>query len=566
MKLTIENLLIHEHLEIDLQPGVNVVTGENSAGKSSVALTLSALAARHANPAQLGPNEYRDYIRDGSKEGQATLDTLKGVLTWNPLHKSVESDLIQETTALSVPHAVGIVDFTAKRPQKDLAALWESTFLPANPRSLLDGKIPAHHMDAIVAEIDRNGWPSACAVYEGKRREAGTRWSTATGAGRYSEKKASQWVPPKWRMDLEGQSLDSLQVRFQDRKDVLDALKTARAVSQAEIDRANEIVKEKLPPMEKRVADIRVERDDKQAALDGLRAEKRGYQQRLDSYQADIINSQKILQASAPFVCPSCETGLYHEDKRLHVWVEPDGSATETAQFTIASSKTSIQELEVALKESATFEKTITDDVSKLSKELADIEAECRALRTHAHVAGLQATDPVNPHELTKAESAKEEAREDLEAKVAAIDARREYDNIIELDMLCKSLSPDGVRHQEMQRVVGYVNVALGKIQKHSEWGLVEVGNEYGIKYDGRSSALRAANERLKVQFSMQIAFALLCKSSMVVLDAVDLLQDSSRAGLEVLVLALIDKNPHMVVVLCGTNVTGTEWPTTELK
>ena len=201
-----------------------------------------------------------------------------------------------------------------------------------------------------------------------------------------------------------------------------------------------------------------------------------------------------------------------------------------------------------------------------MSKELADIEAECRALRTHAHVAGLQATDPVNPHELTKAESAKEEAREDLEAKVAAIDARREYDNIIELDMLCKSLSPDGVRHQEMQRVVGYVNVALKKVQEHSGWGIAEVSDAYSIKYAGRAVPMCAANEKLKVQYAMQIAFALLCKSSMVVLDAVDALQDSSWEGLQLLLLRLAEKNPHMLVVICGTNVTGTEWPTTELR
>ena len=487
-------------------------------------------------------------------------------MTWNPLNKSVESDLIQETTALSVPHAVGIVDFTAKRPQKDLAALWESTFLPAGPRSLLEGKIPDHHLDAIVAEIARNGWPSACAVYEGKRREAGTRWSTATGAGRYSEKKAAKWVPPKWRMDLEGQSLDSLQVRFQDRKDVLDALKTARAVSQAEIDRGNEIVKDKLPPMEKRALEIQAERNDKQAALNGMRVEQRGYRSKLDSYQADIVNSQGILQAVAPYTCPACEAGLYHADKRLHVWVEPDGSATETAQFTIASSTTAIQELEVALKESATFEHTLADDVARLSKELEDNFAEGKALRAHAQAAGLQATDPVNPHELTKAESAKEEAREDLEAKVAAIDARREYDNIIELDMLCKSLSPDGVRYQEMQRVVGYVNVALRKIQEHSGWGLAEVSDAYSIKYAGRAVPMCAANEKLKVQYAMQIAFALLCKSSMVVLDAADALQDSSWEGLRLLLLRLAEKNPHMLIVVCGTNVTGTEWPTTELK
>ena len=84
MKLTIENLLIHEHLEIDLQPGVNVVTGTNSAGKSSVALTLSALAARHANPAQLGPNEYRDYIRDGSKRRASHPGHAQGCLDVEP--------------------------------------------------------------------------------------------------------------------------------------------------------------------------------------------------------------------------------------------------------------------------------------------------------------------------------------------------------------------------------------------------------------------------------------------------------------------------------------------------
>ena len=569
MKLSISNILLHEHLEIDLHPGVNIVTGQNSAGKSSVAVALAALAAQEANPMHLPATDRKLYLRDGSHDGQASLTVTSQNygLCWSPVHLSVTSTLTKDPKALSAPHAVGLSDFVVKRTEPERAKLWEDLFLPANPKHILQGYIPEAHLDSMMKEIERNGWKSAMAVYEEKRKAAKARWQTVTQGGRYSDEKAAHWVPKTWREDLEGESLESLQAKLQDRVDVVSQLISCQAVSQAEIDRARGIRDHDIPEANKNIAALRTRAEELQKEHGQKSADIKATKSVIEMCQTEITNAETIVNAKPQFECPVCHSGLSHANGTLHVWECASEEHMTMAHEKIGQQKGESVKMQTLLHQQNTEFKVMVDTFSKIRAEIYGYEGQVTQLESQSVMADSKAVTGASDHDMMKAQTAREEARQDVEAKEAMIEAKRAFDNVIELDVMVKALSPTGARYTEMQKSLTLAQKGLDRIAALSGWGLVVVSPNYSIKYNGRPVQLCAVNEQLKTQISLQVAFALICKSTMIVLDAVDLLQDDSWTGLESLMRRLCEKNPHMVVVLCGTNLRplNTAWPVTVL-
>lgn len=77
-KIIIDNFMAHEHTELDLGPGVTILTGANNTGKSAVVEALRCLATnpdRNPNPAM--------YIRHGEKEARVSVEVDDGTrIVW----------------------------------------------------------------------------------------------------------------------------------------------------------------------------------------------------------------------------------------------------------------------------------------------------------------------------------------------------------------------------------------------------------------------------------------------------------------------------------------------------
>ena len=78
--LTIENLFNYEDFEYPINPGITLITGKNSAGKTNIASTIAALVAHYNNPLHLDAGSLKAYVMDGQQEGMASL----GDITWSP--------------------------------------------------------------------------------------------------------------------------------------------------------------------------------------------------------------------------------------------------------------------------------------------------------------------------------------------------------------------------------------------------------------------------------------------------------------------------------------------------
>ena len=566
MDLTVHKLLNHRHLEVHLRPGVNVVTGKNSAGKTNVATILAALSTQTGNPLLLSAAEKSKYVTRQETEGHATLRwDGKKKATWYPLQLGVSLSgpgKDKEVQPLSIAHAVGLVDFLEKRPAKERAKVFESLFPPPSPASLLEGKLPDYQLESVVQEIERNGWDSALAIYEHKRREAKDAWQKITGAGRYSDKKGANWVPGDWRMELAGASLDSLQADLQNAKDVVAQLVAQEAISLVNIAEARKVKYEEIPAKEAE----RVEAVKEELAISAVIEEQKLEIIRIhDLIALTVDNIDKlsaILNEGPDFTCPVCNTGLVEcqKDEVLKVWKEtkPEELAEaheqrEALRKTLkdAQNKRDIVQLEL----DAQYNKC-----KAASNVVMRIVGEKQSLHQRAGLADVQPAEGASQLELNKAEEARDAILKDVEAKDMMNKATRAHNNVVELDATCQLLSAQGARWQQGQGVVGVINKTLANMSTTAGWPAVVVDPEYSISINDWPLALTAENDRLKAQILLQLAFARVYKPCrMIVLDALDKLYDESWDGLVNLLnrysARMLKERTDIKIVLCGTNL-----------
>lgn len=582
MKLTVANVLKHRAFTHEFPPGITIVSGINSSGKTNVAIIMAALVTHQGNPLHLSAAERTCYLTRGVQEGSATLRAADAERQWFPLNMSV--DIVETATEgpgtrlpLAPPHTVGLIDFIAKRAPKERADVYESLFPPPDPATLLRGKIPDYQLDAVVDEIRRGGWDAALAIYEGKRREAKQVWQETTGVGRYSAKKGANFVPVHWRVELAGESLDTLRATLQNAKDALAMLSTQEAIEQEKITQARAIKYDQIPLKEKELAEAKTTRDGYVKTVAELGQTITGYDRKIRECEATIQRCDALLRASPKYRCPTCDAGLTYTAKTdtITLWQEPAPDEVQQAHAELERAKDFIEQHRTdryrhQLQHDADHN-FLTASVAVVQR----IDGELAVLHSQTALADVEARPGANPLDITRAEERRDEAVKDLEAKQMMVEATRAHNNVVELDAVCETLSAQGARWEQTQSVVLHLNDALRKICTVARWDVVQVSSDYTVQYGGWPVALCAENERLKTQLAIQLAFTMIyAPASVVVLDAVDKLQDDAWQGLiDVLgrfETKLRESRPELRILLCGTNIhhklKEASWPTLNLE
>jgi hypothetical protein len=78
----------------------------------------------------------------------------------------------------------------------------------------------------------------------------------------------------------------------------------------------------------------------------------------------------------------------------------------------------------------------------------------------------------------------------------------------------------------------GFNRTQLAPLAAAADWSPVTVDPDMAIAYGGRAHALLSTSEQYRVRAVLQLALARLDKSAMVVLDAADVLDGTTRSGL----------------------------------
>ena len=200
-RLKIENLLGVQRAEIELE-GIVEVVGLNASGKSSLAVCAQALLAHDQNPLSVPATQAaRVYVHDGEDEGLAEIEGVE----WRPGKGLTVTD---GAVPLSRPEAVGLVDYTGKRSEKERLASLQSSLLPPYSEIIdaieerLLAYMPKRDVEGLLKMIEERGFDAAGAVYAERGRESKRQWNEITGRT-YGVKVASDWRPDGWLADMD---------------------------------------------------------------------------------------------------------------------------------------------------------------------------------------------------------------------------------------------------------------------------------------------------------------------------------------------------------------------------
>ena len=567
MKLRIENLLCHKNLEIDFKEGVNLVTGKNSSGKTSIAMILAAVTSGDQNPLNLSVTQKKSYISDGCTEGSAFMD---GV-TWNPT-RGITSPT--QTTPYTRPHAVNLVNFTSPVALKARSEIWEGLFLPKNPRALLkkNWTLSARQLDVVVKKIEDNQgeWSSAQKIYEDQRKEAKRRWNSITGKT-FGTKVAAAWVPDGWSIELDGKSEAELQEKITEARDMQTSATAKIVVKMSEVQRARQQRDEVIPQMEKELINLTkklVQASEKSTDAAEKHAER---QEQVIQNRTIKTSMDDFLSRTAPAQCPSCSAPLYVElNGTVLLWETPSQEELDEARAKQSDARAALSVDGPILPMLEETKRNAAERLRRLENGIYAAKQEIVKAKKQCVLADKQPTaldqEMVNS-EKNKAENMLDEAKKTLVAFQNYHQAKKEFDNVRHLEYIIQLLGPNGIRSKIMQDVLSRVKVILVRAAEITGWMPVSISMDYAISSGGRPIALTASNEKLKAQWLMQIVVAMLTNSNWLVLDNVDILKDESWDGLVNLVNRLVEKRKGLRLVLCGTSVRKPDalWSVTDL-
>lgn len=553
-ELSIQNLLVFQEFHAEISPGVALITGENYTGKSSLGYILAALTSHDTNPAGLSAAEQKRYVNDRATEGEAWLACDGQRVGWSPTQ-----GITAEAERLSVPHAVGVVDFTrARRNAKDRAELWERLFVPDNPEALLKPVWPLsqRQLTTTLERIRTRSWKDARTIYEDQRKEAKRDWEQATGK-RYGVRVAASWLPVGWRPELEGNSRGDLVGNWDKAREELDAAKMVHAVDGTKIAEAKRVRDEQIPEIRQRV-------DSLGAKTNTLRT---GISDRGNAMNQLAVQAQEIkgtlqqrkarLEAEPPFACPGCGVGLQlHRTpggERLTEWTDLHEDAAAVIRRDMEDNTAALDDLRAEHQRLAGEVNGLKASYDKTRATYYAAQGELQNAEKSAALADAEETEEVDAAERSQLEQAADRAKEELDMWDAWDKSRKAVDAITEYDAILELLGPSGPRAKLLQAGMTSIVQHLKRVEQVTGWPAIRIAKDYQISCGGRPVQLTADSQLLMAQWACQLACGLMTGSKWIVLDKADTLRGDSWDGLHRMLNAISAAHPHVHVVLCAT-------------
>ena len=356
---------------------------------------------------------------------------------------------------------------------------------------------------SILSDLKYQGWDGAhAALKETGARKKG-RWEAITGQ-RYGSKKSEAWTPPAWAPELETADRATLEGTVKQEQEWLEAAIADTAVSA-----------EAVAELEKQASGI----DDLRAKHDSLRT-------LLNALNLDETNIKKfgreLPKAEQPPVvkCPHCQGDL----NIIGVGVV---AATVIPDDELAARKSRIEETADGLRK-------VMAEIQRVNGELSSVAAELKIAE--------RAAEKLQSMKARPAETAGTSV-ETLRAKVAAATARLEAHDkfhaareavaeITQIETALGILAPSGLRQEVLGKKLTEFNSLIKSVCGLASWGTVEIQGNMGVTYQATPYMLLSKSEKWRTRVTLQIAIALMEKSSLIIIDDADILGPSGRNGL----------------------------------
>ena len=567
--LQIKDLFCYRQIDLNIpETGPVMITGPNSSGKTSLASIMGALFCHESNPNRLSAAHMKQYVRDGATEGYAAL----GDVVWTPPSAMT---IPQGAEPKSMAHAVGLVNFLNNAVSKsERSKIWENLFLPENPREILEPKWTGtkQQFSAVLAVIEKEGWDQAAKIFAGEKGQWRRSWEEVTGE-RFGAKKAAEWKPKNWSVELEGVSFEDVNAASVDASDALRALTVQTAVSEEQAEHVRNLEKDVLPKLKEKMESLKSKtstlkeaHEKARKAFEDKSIEKRDGTLHVDNLKLKMESIKKEASKLGEFQmeCDKCKR-RWNVDSAGKIY-EVDHNSVEEKKSALRKEFGDARDV---LKGRIEAQKDVQDEFERLkgvseeaseawyqhdmlyNRTLGEVENAQNMIKRYS---GVEASRDMSA-ERSRLENEQHNARIRVDAWQANHKASRAYSNYVEKDLVQKLLEPDGARSEWMQERMDKIRKILAGLCKVTGWKEVVVTRTYEVMSGGRAIQLCAQNEKFKAQWLLQLSVAIMNRNvcGYVVLDAADVMDRQSMVGLWRLATAMKKKFPTIQLIVCAT-------------
>ena len=571
MKFRINNMLKVREGEIVLAPGkITTIVGDHASGKTSIAVLIGAILAQNENPFSASKAHGKIYLHDESDSGNIEQydDNDEPVCRWDAVSGELDvfsvGDEEETSTVSSSLGAVGLVEFCAgTMPEAARVALWEKYFLPPIEvlREKLKQQLTKHlkktTLEDVLDLIDQGDLKKIVSAYEIRRKKAKSAWMGITGQN-WGAKQAADWIPEGWTAELDGLDQNDVNNTLEVARDELRSLQVKHTISVSELQQAlvakanAEIVQHEGLALKTKIEKLEEEIKETSRPLVVANKEMSDVEKLMYSHNQKKpyeLKSLKCGACGAQLLSMPDENGVfqvYDEDQYLKDFGKWEDK-NEKLLKELAHRKDKIEEH----KEKIT---PLQETHFKLSNEIQELRGKCRALLEVSKDADKEAGEI--DHEATEdAERAIVQSVRNVELVDKRMSAHSHHEDVLAYNAIIQALGPKGVRSTMMKEAMDEFTISVNRVHAVTGWPLVELDAGYSVSIGGRK-ILRvcAASERLRTQYTIQLAIALSQGEPVVILDEVDTLLPLQQEML-IQLLGMICRRPDSpAFLLCGAD------------
>jgi DNA repair exonuclease SbcCD ATPase subunit len=506
-----------------------LVAGHNGAGKSSLLAGVAAVLCQ--TPTVRGAtkkNEAGKLVTSGAERAQVRIVTDNGeaTMTWPSCELHTEGSHPPE----GHPLAVGLRHLTEldrkERSNQMVDLLGAEPSYEDLQQALAEAGITAEkHVTALWERIQSDGWTATQTWVQQRASTLKGQWKETTGEA-WGSAKAENWQPREgWSEEL-------------------------RKATEAQLDREVQQAQEKL---EQAIANAAVSEEH----LEKLRNEAEDYDdaneeaKRLEKEKADVdqeleqlYNKRKEMRdpEAAAVPCPHCQQPI-----RIQHSPNRDGSAV--------IEKADVEYDKDELKRIRTEIAKTDGRIDNLRKQSGDLTREqqhvhnrlTRAKQAYEELEKLQERTG-RQQAVDKAREAYEQAKQRRSAWKAWTRAHSLHKGIKGNLAIQEIVKPEGLRQKKLSKRLEEFNDKIADYAKR--WGVKRVAIEHdmAVTYGERMYASLSRGEQLRVKAVLQVAFADLTQTPLIVIDDLDSITPQDRPGLfEMLAYA---QQPALVAML----------------
>lgn len=495
---------------IQIEP-IALLCGNNGAGKTSVARAIAAAATGKPIPfAKITKKDCAVLLRHGTHSGSVTLgdDVNSTTVEWPKadVHSVGAPPYAGEIAA-------GLVDLLSMKEDDALSYL--ITLLKADPgmedlkQEFSAAGIPEKIAESVWKVIDAQGWDAAHkrAVETGQQRKGV--WQHITGVG-YGSKKALEWLPQDWEDSLFERKIEDIDQLLETQKKSLEQAIGKAAISGVERERMQTLV----DGQETRVSQLFTAT----TKFAQLTKEK----DRIAKEIGDTPNPN----ATTDYACPHCE-------KPVNITPTSPGHFALTKVEKIDPKKAK----ELAMKRAA-----LSGEQVNIDAQISENNNLISEIRKQDILAITAAADLKKMGEASAEDSASEQRflRESiliLENQKKMItqytQAKNANSEIILNQKIVDQLDEKGIRKKKLSNCLdafmsSYIESLCG------DFGIPMISLDADLNVDMGSTSypLLSASEQFRAKTVLQVAIAMLEKSSLVIIDGADILDRDGRDGL----------------------------------